>query len=81
MKEKKIFSVYYVDTQKNDIRYIRDYNSAEEIAEDYKLKNKKSVYNYIIDSIDNIMNVSEIKNTLKNNYIIFRETINESELY
>lgn len=78
MKQKKIFSVYYVDTQKNDIKYIRDYDSAEELAQDYELKNKKSVYNYVIDSIDSIMNVSEIKNTLKNNYIIFRDTI-ESE--
>lgn len=77
MKQNKkyVYSVYYIDTQKNDIEYIKEYNTPEELANDYNLKNKKSIYHYIIDNLDNITNVNEIKNTLKNNYIIFKDLL------
>lgn len=80
MKKTTIYSVYYVDTKKNDINYIREYNNIQEIAQDYKLTNKKSVYHFIINSLDNI-NLLELKHKLKDKYIIFKDEIIESELY
>lgn len=74
MTKKYVYSVYYIDTQKNDINFIKEYNTTEELAKDYNLKNKKSIYNYIIDNLDNI-NLLELKNTLKNNYIIFKDLL------
>lgn len=74
MKKEKIYSVYYVDTQKNDIRYVEEFNNIDTLASDYKLKNKKSVYHYIYDTIDGL-DFTSIKNLLDCKYIIIKEVI------
>ena len=74
MKKQKIYSVYYVDTEKNDIRYIEEFNSPDELANDYKLKNKKSIYNYMYETIDGL-DFTSIKNLLECKYIIIKEVI------
>ena len=73
--KKYVYSVYYVDELKNDIKFIKEYKSAEEIAEDYKLKNKKSIYHFLYNSLDNI-NLLEIKKKL-NNCIIFKDIVED----
>ena len=72
MKKQIYYSVYYVDTQKNDIKYVEEFTNPEELATSYNLKNKKSVYHYIIDNLDKV-NLKELKNTLNNHYIIFKD--------
>lgn len=74
MKKEKIYSVYYVDTQKNDIRYVKEFNNIDTLASDYKLKNKKSVYNYMYDNIDGL-DFQGIKNLLECKYIIIKEVL------
>ena len=70
---KKIYySVYYIDTKKNDIRYVEEFTNPEELATSYGLKNKKSIYHYIIDNLDKV-NLQELKNTLNNHYIVFKD--------
>lgn len=66
------YSVYYIDTKKNDINFVEEFDNVDDLANAYDLKNKKSVYHYIIDNLDNV-NLLELKNTLKNKYIIFRD--------
>ena len=73
--KKYVYSVYYVDELKNDIKFIKEYKSTEEIAEDYKLKNKKSIYHFLYNSLDNI-NLLEIKKKL-NNCIIFKDIVED----
>ena len=73
--KKYVYSVYYIDELKNDIKFIKEYKSTEEIAEDYKLKNKKSVYHFLHNSLDNI-NLLEIKKKL-NNCIIFKDVVED----
>lgn len=72
MKKTTFYSVYYIDTLKNDINFIEEFNNLDDLAEAYELKNKKSVYHYVIDNLDNV-NLLELKNTLKNKYIIFKD--------
>ena len=74
MKKEKIYSVYYVDTQKNDISYIEEFNNIDDLAQEYKLKNKKSVYHYIYDSIDGL-DFRGIKNLLDCKYIIVKDLV------
>ena len=73
--KKYVYSVYYVDELKNDIKFIKEYKNAEEIAKDYKLKNKKSIYHFLYNSLDNI-NLLEIKKKL-NNCIIFKDMVED----
>ena len=70
--KKTYYSVYYVDTQKNDIKYVREFENVNELAKEYELKNKKSVYHYIFNNLDN-MDLANIKNKLDNKYIIFKD--------
>ena len=74
MKNKKVYIIYKYDSFKNDLEYIKEYYNAEEIKKDYKLENKKSVYNYTIDNADNITadNIGEL---LKNKYKIIIDRI------
>ena len=73
--KKYVYSIYYVDELKNDIKFIKEYKSTEEIAKDYKLKNKKSIYHFLYNSLDNI-NLLEIKKKL-NNCIIFKDIVED----
>lgn len=71
-QKKHAFILYNYNTFKNDLEYIKEYYTTKEIQEDYKLKNKKSIYNYIFDNIDDALKVN---NKLFNKYIIIKEDI------
>ena len=72
MKNKKVYIIYKYNNESNDLEYVKEYNTTEEIKKDYNLQNKKSVYNYIIKDIDNI---NSYYNLLNNKYIIIKEDI------
>ena len=74
MKKQKIYSVYYVDAQKNDIQYVEEFNNIDKLADEYKLKNKKSIYHYMYNTIDGL-DFTSIKNLLECKYIIIKEEI------
>lgn len=77
MKNKKIYTLYRYNQFKNDFEYIKDYYKTQDIQQDFKLKNIKSIYNYINKSIDNIYN--NINNNkqhfLQDKYIIIQDTL------
>lgn len=72
--KKYTYCIYYVDNLKNDIKYIEEFNNTEDLARAYNLKNKKSIYNYIINGLDNI-NLLNLKHKLKDNYIIIKDLL------
>lgn len=53
-----------------DLDYIKEYNNIEEIQKEFNLKNKRSVYHYIVKNIDNL---NSYKNLLDNKYILIKE--------
>lgn len=67
---KKYYTIYKVDTINNDLQYINEYEDIITLVQDYGLKNKKSIYNYIIDNLDKVEDLVNIKNLLKCKYII-----------
>lgn len=71
--KKTYFTVYYIDTQKNDIKYIREYNeqTKDQITIDFNLKNKYSKNNYIYNNIDTL-DLNTCKK-LNDKYIIIKE--------
>lgn len=76
--KKMIYSVYYADTQKNDINYIEDYETPEDICEEFGLSNKKSIYNYMLTNIDNV-DFSKM-HLLKDKYVIVKEYLDNDEI-
>lgn len=76
MKTKKqdIFIIYSYDAFKNDYKYIREYTSIKELQEKekdtFRLKHRKSIYQYIKETID-----TDNINLLNNKYIIIKDTI------
>ena len=68
---KKAYILYKYNQFKNDYEYIKEYYTTKEIKEDFKntLKNDKSIYHYITNSIENI------KKLLNDNYIIIKEEL------
>ena len=73
MKEKKhAFILYNYNAFNNDLEYIKEYYTAKEIQAEYKLKNKKSIYNYIFNNMEDALKVN---NKLFNKYIIIKEDI------
>lgn len=70
MKKEKYYILYNYNKFKNDLEYVKEYNNIEDIQKEFKLKNKKSIYNYIIKNID----LEESYNNLLNNkYVIIKE--------
>ena len=69
MKTKKAYILYQYNKFNNDFSYIKEYYNIKEIQADYKLKNKKSIYNYIKESIE------DNKNLLFNQYLIIKEEL------
>lgn len=67
---KSCYIIYEYDSFKNDYKYISEYLNKEDIIKDYQLKNKKSIYHYIKESID-----SNITKLLKDKYIIIKESL------
>lgn len=69
MRKKKYYTIYKINKETRDIEYIEELESAEEVQKEYNLKNKKSIYNYLVKNIDDV-DVFNLKNYLKNNYFI-----------
>lgn len=69
MRLKKYYTIYKIDKQTNDITNIMDYESPQEIAQAYNLKNIKSIYHYIVKDIDEI-DYNNIENLLNCQYFI-----------
>lgn len=69
MKKQKYYTIYKINKENKDIEYIEELESAEEVQKEYNLKNKKSIYNYLVKNIDDV-DVFSLKNLLKNNYFI-----------
>lgn len=71
MKTKKAYIVYEYNEFDNDFKYLKEYNTLDELLEDNKkeiqLTNKLSLYNYMTSNIENI------KEMLHNKYIIIKE--------
>ena len=73
MKKQKYYTIYKINKETKDIEYIEELESAEEVQKEYNLKNKKSIYNYLVKNIDEV-DVFSLKNLLKNNYFIMIDT-------
>ena len=67
--KKQALILYKYNDFNNDYEYIKEYYKKEEITSDLKLKNKKSIYQYIYTSIENI------EHKIDNKYIIIKEDI------
>lgn len=72
MKNKKVYIIYKYNENINDLEYVKEYDSIQDIKEDYNLQNKKSVYNYIIKDIEN---ESSYYNLLDSKYLIIKEEL------
>lgn len=73
MKNKKtVYILYTYNNFTNDYSQVMEYFSLKDLQEknDIKLENKKSIYNYIYKSIDQVIN-----NKLFNRYIIIKEIL------
>lgn len=73
MRKQKYYTIYRINKENKDIEYIEELTSAEEVQKGYNLKNKKSIYNYLVKNIDEV-DVFNLKNYLKNNYFIMIDT-------
>ena len=73
MKNKKAYIIYKYDEFKKDFTYIKEYYSIKELQEKEKihLKNKKAIYQFIFNNID------EVKHLLKDKYAIIKEEIKD----
>lgn len=70
--KKKAFILYKYNRFNDDIEFIKEYYNTEEIQKEYNLKNKKSIYNFIVENVEDIKNN---KNLLKNKYIIIKDIL------
>lgn len=70
MKKQKYYTLYNYNKFKNDLEYIKEYNNIEDIQKEFKLKNKKSIYHYIIKNIED---KTSYNNLLNNKYVIIKE--------
>lgn len=73
MKKQKYYTIYKINKETRDIEYIEELESAEEVQKEYNLKNKKSIYNYLVKNIDEV-DIFNLKNLLKNSYFIMIDT-------
>ena len=67
--KRQVLILYRYNDFNNDFEYIKEYYKKEEITKDLKLKNNKSIYQYIYTSIENV------KSKIDNKYIIIKEDI------
>lgn len=72
-KKKEVYILYQYNNFTQDYEYIKEYYNTKELAEDNKkefnLKNKKSLYHYIKDSLEDNINL------LNNKYLIIKEVL------
>lgn len=64
---KKYYTVYKLDKSTNDISNIMDYTNVNDLMDDFKLTNKKSIYNYVVKNLDTL---KDFKHLLKDKYFI-----------
>lgn len=70
---KKAYIVYNYDEFKNDYNFIKEYYTIKELMQDFKLNNKKSVYNYIYNNIEDV----KTNNLLNHSYVIIKEILED----
>lgn len=65
----KTFILYQFNEFQNDFDYVMEYNNLEELKKDnnIKLKNERSIYHFVKNSIDDTINL------LNDKYIIIKE--------
>lgn len=70
-KQKKAYIIYKYDEFTKDFEYIKEYYNLRELQEkeNIKLKNKKAIYQFIFNNID------EVKHLLKDKYVIIKEEL------
>lgn len=73
MNNKKVYILYNYNKFTNDFEYIAEYFNLEELKQknDIQLKNKKSIYHYIKNGLDEKIEL------LKEKYIIIKEVLND----
>lgn len=70
MKKQKTYILYNYNRFNNDIEYLKEYQTINDLTNDFKqLKNKKSIYQYIKRSIDNLKDIK----LLNDKYIIISQ--------
>jgi hypothetical protein len=63
----KYYTIYRIDKSTNDISNIMDYTNVNDLMDDFKLTNKKSIYNYVVKNLDTL---KDFKHLLKDKYFI-----------
>ena len=63
----KYYTIYRIDKTNDDISNIMDYTNVDELMKDFKLTNKKSIYNYVVKNLDTL---KDFKHLLKDKYFI-----------
>lgn len=73
MQNKKVFILYNYDRFNNDYKFIKEYQTLDELKKDNNiiLKNKNSIYHFIYKAISDNMHL------LKDKYIIIQDTIKD----
>lgn len=67
---KTAYIVYKYNKINNDLIYYNEFYKIEDIAKEFNLSNKNSIYNYIVKDIE-----ENFTNLLNNNYVIITENI------
>lgn len=70
---KKAYIVYNYDEFNKDFNFIKEYYQIKDLLQNFKLNNKKSVYNYIYSNIEDV----KVNNLLNHSYIIIKEIIED----
>ena len=74
MRKQKTYILYNYNKFNKDIEYLKEYQSINDLTNDFKqLKNKKSIYQYIKRSIDNLKDIK----LLNDRYIIISQYYDE----
>lgn len=73
---KKAYIIYRYNKINNDLIYYKEFYNLNDIKKEFNLKNSYSVYNYIVEDIDN----DSYNNLLDNKYIIITDNIPLNEI-
>lgn len=73
---KKAYIIYKYNKINNDLIYYKEFYNLNDIRKEFNLKNSYSIYNYIVEDIDN----NEYNNLLDNKYIIITDNIPLNEI-
>ena len=73
---KKAYIIYRYNKINNDLIYYKEFYNLNDIKKEFNLKNSYSIYNYIVEDIDN----DNYNNLLDNKYIIITDNIPLNEI-